>query len=263
MIIDSHVNLHGPQYGDDLDAVLARAAAAGVGGMLAICDRLDHFEAVLSVARRGPSIWASVGVHPHHAKDHRALTTDTLIDLAGDPKVIGIGETGLDQHYGYSDLDSQIACFRAHIDAARATGLPIIIHTREADELTGDILEEEYRRGAFAILLHCYTGGHVLAERAAALGAYFSVSGIITFKAAEDVRAVARTMPIERVIVETDCPYLAPVPFRGRRNEPAYVTHVLDAFAALRGLSREEAERLTTQAFFRLFARAAAPSGAF
>jgi TatD DNase family protein len=261
MIIDSHVNLHGPQFQDDLDAVLARAEAAEVLGLLAICDRLDRFDAVRAVAARKPSIWASVGVHPHHAKDYPDLAAQTLIDLAADPKVIGIGETGLDQHYGYSDLESQIACFRAHIAAARATGLPIIIHTRGADDLTGDILEEEHSRGAFAMLLHCYTGGASLARRAAALGAYFSVSGILTFKAAEDVRAVARAMPQDRVIVETDCPYLAPAPHRGRRNEPAFVVHVLDAFAALSGIDRETAAKRTTEAFFRLFTRAAAPAG--
>lgn len=262
MIIDSHVNLHGPQFQEDLDAVLARAGAAGVGGLLAICDRLDHFAAVRAIAERQASIWASVGVHPHHAKDYRDLTAATLVDLAVDPKVIGIGETGLDQHYGYSDLESQIACFRAHITAARESGLPVIIHTRGADELTGDILEDEYGRGAFAMLLHCYTGGAGLARRAAALGAYFSVSGILTFKAAQDVRMVVHTMPPDRVLVETDCPYLAPVPHRGRRNEPAFVVHVLDALAALSGVDRATAARRTTDAFFRLFTRAAALPGA-
>ena len=179
----------------------------------------------------------------------------TLIDLAQRPKVVGIGECGLDFHYDFSPREIQAAVFRRHVAAARETGLPLVIHTREADEVMGAILEEEYAAGPFKMLMHCYTSGAELAGIAAELGAWFSVSGIATFKAAEDVRAVIRDMPAERIIVETDCPYLAPIPHRGRRNEPAYIRHVLDKLAEIRGWSAEEADQRTTEAFFGLFDR--------
>lgn len=253
MLIDSHVNLHAEAFAPDLDAVLARARAAGVGAMITICDRMENFSAVRALAHAHDDIRASVGAHPHYAIDHEALTAQMLIDAAADPRVVGIGETGLDQHYNHSPIEAQIACFRAHIAAARETGLPLIVHTREADRLTGDILEDEYARGPFKILLHCYTSGAELAARAYALGARISFSGILTFKNAEDVRAVARTAPLDRVILETDCPYLAPVPHRGRRCEPAFVADVYAAFCALRGLALEEGAARIAETFHALF----------
>lgn len=259
MLIDSHVNLHAPQFDEDRDAVIARAREAGVGLMVEISDRLTTFEATHALAVAHDDIWCTVGVHPHEAKDAEGLTAATLIGLAQRPKVIGIGECGLDFHYDFSPRDVQAAVFRQHIAAARETGLPLVIHTREADETMAWILREEYAAGPFKMLMHCYTSGAELAKIAAELGAWFSVSGIATFKAAEDVRAVIRAMPADRIIVETDCPYLAPIPHRGQRNEPAYVGLVLEKLAEIRGWSADEADRITTEAFFGLFDRIPRP----
>jgi TatD DNase family protein len=257
-LIDSHVNLHASAFDDDRADVIDRARAAGVGPMVAICDRMENFPAVLAIAHADARIGASVGAHPHYAKDHRDLSCERLVAAAADRKVVAIGETGLDQHYGYSPIEDQIAVFRAHIAAARETGLPLVVHTREADALTAEILEEEHAKGAFRILLHCYTSGPELARRAYALGASISFSGIMTFKNAEDVRAIAREAPLHRVILETDCPYLAPVPHRGRRCEPAHVRDVYAAFAALRGLEMEEAAARIAETFHDLFPMARA-----
>ena len=254
MLIDSHVNLHAPQFDDDRDAVIARARAAGVQLMVNISDRVSNFDKVRALADQ-PDIWCTVGTHPHEAKENPDLSAATLVKLAADPRVVGIGECGLDFHYDLSPRDVQAKVFRAHAAAARETGLPLVVHTREADEVMGEILEDEYARGPFRLLMHCYTSGPELARRCAALGAWFSVSGIATFKAAEDVREVIRTMPADRIIVETDCPYLAPVPHRGRRNEPAYIPHILAKLAEIRGWSLAEAEAVTTDAFFDLFDR--------
>ncbi|MEM9751505.1 MAG: TatD family hydrolase [Pseudomonadota bacterium] len=260
MLVDSHVNLHGDPYAEDLEDVLARAGEAGVGAMLAICDRLDSVDAIAAIVdarrARGERMWRSVGAHPHHAKDHRDLTAERLARLAAAPEVIGIGETGLDFHYRFSEEADQLACFRAHIDAARETGLPLIIHTRDADEAMADILEEETAKGAFPILLHCYTGGPELAARGLALGAYVSFSGIVTFRKADNVRAAAADVPLERMLIETDCPYLAPTPHRGKRNEPAFLPHVAEAIADLKGVSLEETAAATTKNFFDLFSKA-------
>ena len=255
MLIDSHVNLHAPQFDEDREAVIDRARAAGVGLMVTICDRLDRFDSVLAIAKANPDVWATVGAHPHEAKDHQDLNPGVLIDLAAYPKVVGIGETGLDFHYDLSPREIQTAVFRTHIAAARETGLPLVVHTREADDATGGILEEEHARGAFPILMHCYTSGPELAARTAALGAWFSVSGIATFKAAANVREAIAAMPEDRIILETDCPYLAPAPMRGRRNEPSFLPHILQALADVRGWSVRDAERRTEDAFFNLFKR--------
>lgn len=260
MLIDSHVNLHAPQFDEDRDEVIARAREAGVGLMVEISDKLTTFEATHAIAMAHDDIWCTVGVHPHEAKDAADLTAATLIELAQRPKVVGIGECGLDFHYDFSPREVQAAVFRQHVAAARETGLPLVIHTREADEVMGAILKEEYAAGPFKMLMHCYTSGAELAGIAADLGAWFSVSGIATFKAAEDVRAVIRDMPADRIIVETDCPYLAPIPHRGRRNEPAYIGHVLDKLAEIRGWSAEQADRITTEAFFGLFDRIPRPA---
>ena len=258
MLIDSHVNLHAPQFDEDREAVIARARTAGVELMVNICDRVSNFAKVRAVAEAS-DIWCTVGTHPHEAKEDPDLSAARLIELAADPRVVGIGETGLDFHYDLSPRDIQAKVFRAHIAAARETGLPLVVHTREADEVMGSILEEEFAAGPFRILMHCYTSGAGLAARTAALGAWFSVSGIATFKAAEDVRAVIADMPPERIIVETDCPYLAPAPYRGRRNEPAYVAHVLARLAEIRGWTLPDAEARTEDAFFALFDRIPRP----
>jgi TatD DNase family protein len=259
MLIDSHVNLHAPQFEDDRDAVIDRARAAGIGLMVTICDRLSSFEAVHAIAVANPDIWATVGVHPHEAKENPELAADILCDFADRPKVVGIGETGLDFHYDLSPRAIQADVFRVHVEAARRTGLPLIVHSREADSAMADILEEEYAQGPFKLLMHCYTSGAELARRAAALGAWFSVSGIITFKTAEEVRAVVSEMPADRIILETDCPYLAPVPMRGRRNEPSYLPKILEKFAAVRGWTIAEAEARAEDAFFTLFDRIPRP----
>jgi len=228
--------------------------------MVEISDKLSTFEATHALAMAHDDIWCTVGAHPHEAKDHVELTADELVALARRPRVIGIGECGLDFHYDLSPRDEQAAVFRQHIDAARRTGLPLVVHTREADDVMAAILREEHARGPFKLLMHCYTSGLELAETAAELGAWFSVSGIATFKAAEDVREVIRRMPEDRIIVETDCPYLAPIPHRGRRNEPAYVGLVLQKLAEVRDWTLQEAEQRTTDAFFALFDRIPRPA---
>ena len=252
-MFDTHVNLHGEKYADDLQDVLGRARNAGVQSMIAICDRLDNFEAVLAIARANDDIWCSAGVHPHHSKDYADITVDTLVELASMPEVVAIGETGLDFHYGYSEEDAQMGSLEVHIQAARQSGLPIILHSRNADQLMGDTLEREMKEGAFQPLLHCYTSGLELLERGLALGAYVSASGIITFKNAHDVREAIRRVPLDRIIVETDCPYLAPVPHRGRRNEPAYLPDVVAGLADLHDMPVEEIANITDENARRLF----------
>jgi TatD DNase family protein len=259
MLIDSHVNLHAPQFAADREAVIARARAAGVGLMVTICDRLENLPAVQAIAEANPDIWHTVGVHPHEAKDATDLTPEHLVELAAHPRAVGVGETGLDFHYDLSPRDIQAKVFRAHIHAARDAGLPLVVHTREADQTMADILEEEQARGRFRLLMHCYTSGPELLRRAAAMGAWFSVSGIATFRNAEDVRDAVRAMPDDRIMVETDCPYLAPIPHRGRRNEPAYVGLVLAKLAEIRGWDLAEAEARTQAAFFNLFDRIPRP----
>lgn len=259
MLIDSHVNLHAPQFAQDQAQVIDRAREAGIALMVNISDKVSTFDATHAVAMAHDDIWATVGTHPHEAKENPDLTAAELIALAQRPKVVGIGECGLDFHYDLSPREIQAAVFRQHCIAARETGLPLVVHTREADEVMAQILEEEYAAGPFRMLMHCYTSGPELARRAAALGAWFSVSGIATFKAAQDVRDIIADMPADRIIVETDCPYLAPVPMRGRRNEPAYLPYVLDKLAEIRGWSREDAERRTEDAFFALFDRIPRP----
>jgi TatD DNase family protein len=259
MLIDSHVNLHAPQFDADREAVIERARAAGVRLMVTISDRVANEPAVRAISEANADIWHTVGTHPHEAKDDPDLTPERLVELAAHPRAVGIGETGLDFHYDLSPRDVQARVFRAHIAAARESALPLVVHAREADEVMAQILEEEHARGAFRLLMHCYTSGPELLRRAAALGAWFSASGIITFRNAEDVRERVRAMPAERIIVETDCPYLAPIPHRGRRNEPAYIGLVLAKLAEVRGWSLSEAESRTEDAFFRLFDRIPRP----
>ncbi len=255
-MFDTHVNLHGETYADDLSEVLDRARAAGVVRFIAICDRFENFPAILKIAREQPDVWCSVGVHPHHSKDFQHVETADLVDAAADPKVVAIGETGLDYHYGYSPEADQVASLRKHVAAARQTGLPLILHTREADAPMADLLEEEFHSGAFRPLLHCYTGGTDLAQRALALGAFVSVSGILSFKSARDVRSVIANIPMDRIILETDCPFLAPVPMRGRRNEPSFLPFVADALAALKQMPVDEVKEITTRNALTLFDKA-------
>ena len=259
MLIDSHVNLHAAAFDADREAVIDRARGSGVALMINICDRVSGFDTVVAAARGHDDIYLTVGTHPHEAKENPELDADTLCELARYPKVVGIGETGLDFHYDLSPREVQIKVFRAHIAAARRSRLPLVVHSREADAVMADILEEEHADGAFSILMHCYTSGAELARRAAALGAWFSVSGIATFKAADEVRAVIADMPADKIMVETDCPYLAPVPMRGRRNEPAFLPHVLAKLAEIRGWTVAEAEDRTTAAFFAVFDRISQP----
>jgi TatD DNase family protein len=259
MLIDSHVNLHAPQFDPDRAAVIERARGAGVGCMVTICDRLANEPVVRAISETHADIWHTVGTHPHEAKDDPHLAPETLVALARHPRTVGIGETGLDFHYDLSPRDVQARVFRAHIAAARQTGLPLVVHAREADEVMADILEQEHAAGPFRLLMHCYTSGPELLSRAAALGAWFSVSGIASFRNAHDVRERVAAMPADRIIVETDCPYLAPIPHRGRRNEPAYIGLVLASLAETRGWSLDEAEARTEAAFFALFDRVTRP----
>ena len=253
MLIDSHVNLHAPQFAEDQAEVIARARAAGIGMMVTICDKVSNFEAVHAIAMAHPDIWCTVGTHPHEAKENPALAAKTLVELAMRDKVVGSGEAGLDYHYDLSPREIQRTVLAVQIEAAQQTGLPLVLHTREADEDTAQMLEDAHAVKPFKLLMHCYTSGEDLARRAAVLGAWFSVSGIATFKQAENVRSVIRDMPADRIIVETDCPYLAPIPMRGRRNEPAFLPHILAKLAEVRGWSLEEAEQRTEDAFFALF----------
>ena len=256
MLIDSHCHLDFPELVTDEAGVLARAKAAGVAAMLTIGTRLDQFDRVRAIAERHDNVWCSVGVHPHEAKDEGQRTPERLFEATQHPKVVGIGETGLDFYYEHSPRDEQAASFREHIAAAGQSGLPLIVHTRDADGETGDMLEEEHRKGAFAGVIHCFSSGPEVARRALALGLYISISGIVTFKAADALRAIVQDIPLDRLLVETDAPYLAPVPRRGKTNEPAFVAHTAAKVAELKGIGIAQLEAATTDNFFRLFAKA-------
>jgi TatD DNase family protein len=259
MLVDSHCHLDFADFGAERDAVIARARRAGVGAMLTICTKVTEFNEVLALAETHDDIWCSVGIHPHEAASEPATDAAILGEMARHRKVIGIGECGLDFHYDHSPRDRQAEVFRAHAVAARATGLPLIVHTRNADEATATILADESRVGSLRGVIHCFSSGPQLAEKALELGFYLSFSGIVTFKKAEELRGIARTVPLDRMLVETDAPYLAPMPHRGKRNEPAFVVHTAALLAELRGLRPDEFARLTTDNFFRLFDKARAP----
>ncbi|MSO74884.1 MAG: TatD family deoxyribonuclease [Alphaproteobacteria bacterium] len=257
MLVDSHCHLDFPDFVDDLDGVLARATTAGVGWMQTICTRLRSFDGVVALAERNERLFCSVGVHPHHvAEETEPVTPEVLLARAKHPKVIGLGETGLDFYYEQSPRDQQEASFRAHIVAARRSGLPIIVHTRTADTETIRIMREEAERGRFPGVIHCFTAGRAVAQCALELGLYVSLAGILTFKNAGALRDVVRDLPLDRLLVETDSPYLAPVPHRGKRNEPAFVPEVAAALATLKGISAEQVAQTTTDNFFRLFSKA-------
>jgi TatD DNase family protein len=253
MLIDSHCHLDFPDFAEEIDAVVQRARQNGIGLMLTISTRLDQFDRVLGVAERYPDVYCSVGIHPHEASDYAELDAAKLIERCAHPKVVGIGETGLEYYYEHSDRAAQQRCFRAHIAAARQTGLPLIVHTRDADEDTARILREEMEQGAFKGLLHCFTSGHALAEIAVGLCFLISFSGILTFKNAKSVQDSAKSLPLEKIMVETDAPYLAPVPVRGKRCEPAFVAHTAAFLANLRGIGSAELQARTTENFLTLF----------
>ena len=258
-LVDSHCHLDFDDFGDELDEVVARARSAGIVRMLTICTRPEQRAEVLAIAERYDDVYCAVGVHPHEAQHHTDLTVDGLIRLADHPKVVGIGETGLDFHYDHSPREAQAAVFRTHIRAARTTGLPLIVHTRNADPETICILDEEGAgQGApnpLSGVIHCFSTGRELAEKAISFGFYVSLSGILTFKAAEDLRQTVLALPLERLMVETDAPYLAPAPKRGKRNEPSLVVHTAQKLADLKGLAFDAVAEKTTENFFTLFSR--------
>jgi TatD DNase family protein len=258
MLVDSHCHLEFEKLAVEADEVMARAKAAGVDYCVTIGTKLSTFPKTLAVAERFDNVWCSVGIHPHDAAIEPLADAVPLIELARTPKVVGIGETGLDYYYNHSPRAEQITNFRAHIDAARQTRLPLIIHTRDAEDDTIAILNEEMGKGAFTGVLHCFTGSDRLARAGLDLGLYISASGIVTFKNSEALRAVFREVPADRLLVETDAPYLAPLPHRGKRNEPAFVAHTAAALATLRDVSADEIARVTSENFFRLFTRAVA-----
>ncbi len=258
-LVDSHCHLDFPSLAEDRDGVLGRATKAGVKLLVTICTRVSGFDTVLAIAEAYDNVFCSVGTHPHNAAEEPDVTPEELIRLAAHPKVVGIGEAGLDYHYDNSPRKTQADSFRVHIAAARETGLPLIIHSRDAEEDTAAILEEEMGKGAFTPLLHCFTSGPKLAERGLTLGAYISFSGILTFKNAADIQSVAQTAPADRLLVETDAPYLAPVPHRGKPNEPAYVVHTAKKLAELRCTSENEIAKVTSENFFRLFSKVPRP----
>jgi TatD DNase family protein len=260
MLVDSHCHLDFPDFAAELDAVVARAEAAGVGRMVTISTRVRRHGQLIAIAERFPGVTCSVGTHPHHAHEELDITAEELIARAQHPKVVAIGEAGLDYHYDNSPRAAQEQGFRTHIAAARATGLPLVIHAREADDDTARILEEESGKGAFPAVLHCYTGGPDLARRAIALGHSISFTGIVTFKNSGALREIARAVPADRFLVETDAPYLAPLPYRGKRNEPAYVVEVAKVLAEVRGMTLDELSRQTTENFFKLFAKVPRPA---
>ena len=253
MLVDSHCHLDFPDFAAELDAVVARARAAGIGRLVTICTHVRKHAQVLAVAENFPEIFCSVGTHPHNAHDELDIDAKALIALTKNPKVVAIGEAGLDYHYDKSPRAAQAQGLRQHIQAARETGLPLVIHARECDAAMAKILEEESGKGAFPAVLHCFTGGRDLAMRAIGLGHYVSFTGILTFKNSQALRDIAAELPAERILVETDAPYLAPLPYRGKRNEPAYVAETAKVLADTRGVTADEIARQTTENFFRLF----------
>jgi TatD DNase family protein len=264
MLVDHHCHLDFPQLAADREGLLARARGAGVGVMVTISTRIRKLPELLAIVEAHDNVYCSVGTHPHNAHEELDIATEEIVRLSQHPKVVAIGEAGLDYYYKHSTPEAQAEGFRRHIAAARATGLPLEIHTREADDDTARILEEEHAKGPFPAILHCYTGGPDLARRALALGLYVSFTGVVTFKKSDALRDIANAVPLDRLLVETDAPFLAPEPYRGKTNEPAYVVHTAAALAKSRGIPFNELTAATTENFFRLFGkvpRAAHASG--
>jgi TatD DNase family protein len=259
VLVDSHCHLDFPDFDADRDALVARARAAGVGRMVSISTRVRKFDRLKEIASRYPDVTVSIGTHPHNAAEEPDVTADDLVRIADDPMVVAIGEVGLDYHYDNSPVEAQREGFVRHIDAARRTKLPLVIHAREADDDVASILEDETGKGAFPFVLHCFSSGPSLAKRGLALGGYVSFSGILTFKNSDALRAIAGEVPLDRLLVETDAPYLAPVPHRGGRNEPAYVADTAAVLAKVKGVSGEQIADTTTANFFRLFSKVPRP----
>ncbi|MDB5624900.1 MAG: hypothetical protein JWR73_702 [Tardiphaga sp.] len=255
MLVDSHCHLDFPDFADDLDGVVARAAAAGVKRLVTISTRVKRLDALLAISDRFANVYCSVGTHPHQADEEDGITPDQLIALTRHPKVVALGEAGLDYFYANGSPAAQERGFRAHIAAARATGLPLVIHTREADADCARILKDEMGQGRFGAVLHCYTGGRDLALTAIELGCYIGFTGILTFKKSQELRDLAADLPADRILVETDAPFLAPGKNRGKRNEPSFVVETARVLAETRGVSFDALARQTTENFFRLFSK--------
>lgn len=255
MLVDSHCHLDFPDFAEERDAIIDRAHAAGVGLMVTISTRVRKFPQVLAVAEAHDSVFCSVGTHPHNAHEELDIDADELVRLSAHPKVVAIGEAGLDYFYDKSPRAAQAEGFRNHIAAARITGLPLVIHARDADDDMAAILEEETGKGPFPFILHCFSSGRDLALTGVRLGGYVSFSGILTFKNSQDIRDIAAEIPRDRLLVETDAPFLAPPPHRGKRNEPAFVANTAAVLAETVGVSADEVARITTDNFFRLFTK--------
>ena len=260
MLVDSHCHLDFPDLKQDLDGIIVRARAVGVGRLVTISTRVKRHGELIAIAERFPDVFCSVGTHPHHADEELDIGTVDLVERTRHPKVVAIGEAGLDYHYDNSPRDAQERGFRSHIAAARETGLPLVIHAREADADVAHILREETGKGSFPAVLHCFTGGRELAFTGIELGLYVSFTGILTYKKTDELRAIARDLPAERILVETDAPYLAPGKFRGKRCEPAYVVETANVLSEIRGVSPDEIARQTTDNFFRLFSKVPRPA---
>jgi TatD DNase family protein len=261
MLVDSHCHLDFADFDADRTALLERARAAGVKTMVTISTRIKKFPQVVAIAESDPDIWCSVGTHPHNAHEEPDTSVADLVALAQHPKCVAIGEAGLDYHYDKSPRDVAGRVFRTHIAAARETGLPLVIHARDSDDDMIAILREEMGKGAFPAVLHCFSSGPELARVGVELGLIVSFSGILTFKNSEEIRAIAHDVPMDRLLVETDAPYLAPPPYRGKRNEPAYVAETAKVLASVKGVSPAEMARVTTDNFFRVFSKAKRPEG--
>jgi TatD DNase family protein len=255
MLIDTHCHLDFPDFAPEQAEIVARAKARGVGRMITISTHLSRFDRVKAVAEAYPEVFCTVGTHPHHSHEEEEPTVDELVALSRHPKCVGLGEAGLDYHYDHAPREVARRVFRTHIAAARETGLPLVIHTRDADADCAAILKEEMGKGAFPALLHCFTSSRELAETAVELGLYISFSGVVTFKNSADLRETAKAVPLERMLVETDAPFLAPVPHRGKRNEPAFVVDTARLLAEIKGVAEDELARATTENALRLFSK--------
>lgn len=259
MLVDSHCHLDFPDFAEERDAIVSRALETGIGRMVTISTRVKTFPRVLAIAEAYEQVYCSVGTHPHNAAEELDVTADQLVRLAQHQKVVAIGEAGLDYFYDKAPRDAQAKGFRTHIAAARITGLPLVIHARDADADVAAILEDEMGKGTFPFVLHCFSSGRGLAEAGVALGGYVSFSGILTFKRSDELREIAAHVPRDRLLVETDAPYLAPQPFRGKRNEPAYVKETAAVLAKAIGVADKEIAEITTDNFFRLFSKTPRP----
>ena len=260
MLVDSHCHLDFPDFAEELSQVVARAEAAGVGRMVTISTWVKKFQQVLAVAEKFENVYCSVGTHPHNAHEELDVTAGQLLELADHPKVVAIGEAGLDYFYRQDHAKEQAQGLRTHIAAARESSLPLVIHSRDADDDMARILREETGKGAFPFVLHCFSSGRALAETGVELGGYVSFSGILTFRRSEELREIAATLPANRLLVETDAPYLAPQPWRGKRNEPSYVTDTARVLGECQGVDEERIASITTENFFRLFSKVPQPA---